>query len=170
MNSSKEVNQKNIFGKNEINNQIIYCISVDVERLQEIIRDDANNVQKLLSDLTDNKRETNKTDNSFTELNDKNLKNDLQDFYDEWIKKEESKFAIIEQFIRDNDLYDKIDNASVNLKQIIYSYQNKNNHKLTSELFTTLIQEHTKGLDGDDKDIIKLLLYFLYRECFIGDK
>lgn len=161
------ITQNNVNGKNEVN--IIYKISIDVERLQEIVRNDSENIKKLLSGLTDEVTES-ATDNSSIKLEDKNLKNDLIDFYNEWIKREESKFKIIEEFIVDNNLYEKVDKASINLKQVIYSYQNKNNHKLTSEIFTTLIQEHTKGLNSEDKDIITLLLYFLYRECFIGDK
>lgn len=161
------INQNNIFGKNETN--IIYKISIDVERLQEIVYSDSQNIQRLLSTLADENL-PNSADNDSIKIDDKNIKNDLVDFYNEWIKKEESKFKVLEEFIVDNNLYDKIDKASTNLKQIIYSYQNKNNHKLTSELFSTLIQEHTKGLNNDDKDIITLLLYFLYRECFIGDK
>lgn len=161
------IKQNNIFGTNELN--IIYKISIDVERLQEIVYNDSQNIQRLLSTLTDESL-SNSADNDSIKIDDKNIKNDLVDFYNEWIKKEESKFKVLEEFIVDNNLYDKIDKASTNLKQIIYSYQNKNNHKLTSELFSTLIQEHTKGLNNDDKDIIILLLYFLYRECFIGDK
>lgn len=162
-----DINQKNTFGKNEVN--IIYKISIDVERLQEIVRNDSENIKKLLSELTDDVAEST-TDNSSIKIEDKNIKNNLVDFYNEWIKKEESKFKVIEEFIIENNLYEKVDKASINLKQVIYSYQNKNNHKLTSEIFTTLIQEHTKGLNSEDKDIITLLLYFLYRECFIGDK
>jgi len=161
------INQNNIFGKNELN--IIYKISIDVERLQEIVYNDSQNIQRLLSTLADDNL-PNTIDNSSLKIEDKNIKNDLVEFYREWIKKEESKFKVIEEFIVDNSLYEKIDKASTNLRQVIYSNQNKNNHKLTSELFTTLIQEHTKSLNSDDKDIITLLLYFLYRECFIGDK
>ncbi|RLA78116.1 MAG: hypothetical protein DRG78_15875 [Epsilonproteobacteria bacterium] len=159
--------QNNIFGKNELN--IIYKISIDVERLQDIVYNDSKNIQRLLSTLTDDDL-PNATDNSSLNIKDKNIKNELVDFYNEWIKKEESKFKIIEEFIVNNNLYEIIDKASTNLRQVIYTYQNKNNHQLTSELFTTLIQEHTKGLTSDDKDIMTLLLYFLYRECFIGDK
>jgi len=161
------ITQNNTNGKNEVN--IIYKISIDVERLQEIVRNDSENIKKLLSELTDEIIEST-TDNSSIKIEDKNIKNDLVDFYNEWIKKEESKFKVIEEFIIENNLYEKVDKASINLKQVIYSYQNKNNHKLTSEIFTTLIQEHTKGLNSEDKDIMTLLLYFLYRECFIGDK
>ena len=161
------INQNNIFGKNELN--IIYKISIDVERLQEIVYNDSQNIQRLLSTLADDNL-PNTIDNSSLKIEDKNIKNDLVEFYREWIKKEESKFKVIEEFIVDNSLYEKIDKASTNLRQVIYSFQNKNNYKLTSELFTTLIQEHTKSLNSDDKDIITLLLYFLYRECFIGDK
>lgn len=159
--------QTNIFGKNEVN--IIYRISIDVERLQEIVRNDSKNIKKLLSELTDEVIEST-TDNSFIKIEDKNIKNDLVGFYQSFIMEEESKFKVIEEFIADNDLYEKVDNASKNLKRVIYSYQNKNNHKLTSEIFTMLIEEHTKGLDNDSKNIMTLLLYFLYRMCFIGDK
>lgn len=161
------IKQNTFFGTNELN--IIYKISIDIERLQEIVYNDSQNIQRLLLTLT-NESLLNIIDNSSIKIEDKNTKNDLVDFYNEWIKKDESKFKVIEEFIVNNNLYEKIDKASTNLKQVIYSYQNKNNHKLTSELFTTLIQEHTKGMNSDDKDIITLLLYFLYRECFIGDK
>ncbi len=162
-----DISQKNIFGKNEVN--VIYGVSIDVERLQEIVRESSENIKNLLSELANDVTEG-ITDNSSIKIEDKNIKNDLVGFYNEFIKREESKFKVIEGFIVDNNLYEKVDKASVNLKQVIYSYQNKNNHKLTSEILSTLIQEHTKGLNIEDKDIITLLLYFLYRECFIGEK
>jgi len=161
------ITQNNVNGKNEVN--IIYKISIDVERLQEMVRNDSENIKNLLSELTDNVADST-TDNDFIKIEDKNIKNDLVGFYQNFIIEEEGKFKVIEEFIVDNNLYDKVDKASKNLKRVIYSYQNKNNHKLTSEIFTILIEEHTKDLDNDSKDIMTLLLYLLYRMCFIGDK
>ncbi len=165
--SDINIKQNNLLGKNEVN--LIYKISIDVGRLQEIVQSDSQNIKKLLDTLVDDSQEG-KTDNDSIEVKDKNLKNELVEFYNEFIIREESKFEVLEKFIADNELYEQIDRASANLKRVIFSYKSKNNHKLPPELFSTLIEEHTKGLKSDDKDIITLLLYFLYRECFIGEK
>ena len=159
------VSQFTFFG----NNKFLYQISIDVERLQEIVRNDSENIKNLLLELTDDIRDS-ATDNDSIKIEEKNIKNDLVEFYNEWIKEEEGKFNVIREFIADNNLYTNVDKASKNLRQIIYSYQDKKNHTLTAEIFTILIQEHTKNLDNDSKDVMVLLLYFLYRMCFIGDK
>lgn len=161
------VSQFTLKGDNTL--EIHYKISIDVERLQEIVRNDSENIKNLLLELTDDITDST-TDNDSIKIEEKNIKNDLVEFYNEWIKEEEGKFNVIGEFIADNGLYTNVDKASKNLRQIIYSYQNKKNHTLTSEIFTILIQEHTKNLDNDSKDIMVLLLYFLYRMCFIGDK
>lgn len=159
------INQKNLFG----DNIIYYQISIDVERLQEIVREETPKVKELLGKLTANKKNA-FTDNTAIKIDEKNIQNELVEFYDSFIKKQESKITILEQFVVENVLYDSIDSASEELKIFIFSHQDRKTHKLTPDVFSILIQEHTKGLKGDDKDIMKLLLYFLYRECFIGDK
>lgn len=161
------VSQFTLNGDNTL--EIHYKISIDVERLQEIVRNDSENIKNLLCELTDDIADST-TDNDSIKIEEKNIKNDLVEFYNEWIKEEEGKFNVIREFIADNDLYNNVDKASKNLRQIIYAYQNKKNHMLTAEIFTILIQEHTKNLDNDSKDVMVLLLYFLYRMCFIGDK
>lgn len=161
------VSQFTLKGDNTL--EIHYKISIDVERLQEIVRNDSENIKNLLLELTDDITDS-ATDNDSIKIEEKNIKNDLVEFYNEWIKEEEGKFNVIREFIADNNLYTNVDKASKNLRQIIYSYQNKKNHTLTAEIFTILIQEHTKNLDKDSKDVMVLLLYFLYRMCFIGDK
>jgi hypothetical protein len=159
------IKQSNFFGDNIIN----YQISIDVERLQEIVYEETPKVKQLLNTLTSGEKST-ITDNSAIKIDKKNIQNELIDFYDSFIKKQESKIEVLEKFVIDNSLYDNIDSASDTLKLFIYSHQDRESHKLTPDIFNILIQEHTKGLKGDDKDVMKLLLFFLYRECFIGDK
>ena len=159
------IKQNNVFG----DNYITYQISIDVERLQEIVREETPKVKRLLNTLTTDRSNV-ITDNSAIKINEKNIQNELVEFYDCFIKKQESKIEILENFVIDNTLYDNIDSASETLKLFIYSHKDRKSHKLTPDIFNTLIQEHTKGLSGDDKDVMKLLLFFLYRECFIGDK
>jgi len=159
------IKQSNFFGDNIIN----YQISIDVERLQEIVYEETPKVKQLLNTLTSGEKNT-ITDNSAIKIDKKNIQNELIEFYDSFIKKQESKIEVLEKFVINNSLYDNIDSASDTLKLFIYSHQDRKSHKLTPDIFNILIQEHTKGLKGDDKDVMKLLLFFLYRECFIGDK
>ncbi len=159
------INQANVFGDNNIVNEI----SIDVGRLQKILLYEKDKIIILLNKLSDDLKDA-EIDNDFIGIVDKNKKNDLSDFYAEFIKSKESKLEVIAKFIADNDLLESIDRASKNLKIFIFSHENKKNHVLSSNIFNILIQEHTKKLEEDDKDIMILFLYFLYRHCYIGAK
>ena len=42
---------------------------------------------------------------------------------------------------------------------------------LEPTIFNTIIQEHTKAIkDRKEKSIMKLVIYYLYRFCYIGAK
>lgn len=159
------IKQTNVLGDNNIYTEI----SIDVGRLQTILLNEKDKIIALLNQLSTDLEDA-EIDNDSIGIVDKNQKNDLSDFYDEFIKSKESELEVISKFIADNDLSSNIDKASESLKIFIFSHENKNNNKLNSNMFTILIQEHTKKLKEDDKDIMKLFLFFLYRYCYIGDK
>lgn len=161
------INQGNIFGDNNI---YIAEINIDVGRLQTILFNEKDKIITLLNKLSDDLKNEVEIDNSSTGIKDKNHKNDLVDFYERFIKSKESELEVIAKFIGDNDLSENIDKASENLKIFIFSHQNKNNDKLNSDMFSTIIQKHTEKLTEEEKDIMKLFLFFLYRYCYIGDK
>lgn len=164
----KNPTQNNINGDNII---VIYKdgIKIDIQYLQDIILNNKDKLISVIGKLAEKKCE-NKIDNSFITLSEKNTKNNLEKFYDMFIKKHESKFELIQEFIDDNDLTSMIDDASENLRMSIFSYRNRQSNVLTPDIFNELITEHIIGVKGEDKELIKLMLFFLYRTCYIGDK
>ncbi len=161
------INQDSVFGNNIIT---IMKNPIDVGRLQKILFHEKDKIITLLNKLSDDLQNEVKSDNSSIPIQDKNQKNDLSDFYAEFIKSKESELEVIAEFIADNDLSKSIDTASESLKIFVFSHENKKNHVLSSNIFNILIQEHTKGLEEEDKGIMILFLYFLYRYCYIGAK
>ncbi len=159
------INQINVLG----NNNIYTEISIDVGRLQTILLDEKDKIIALLDKLSADLKYA-EIDNDSIGIINKNQKNDLSDFYNKFIKSKESELEVISNFIADNELSSNIDKASENLKIFIFAHENKNNDKLNSNMFNILIQKHTEGLEEENKDIMKLFLFFLYRYCYIGDK
>ena len=104
-------------------------------------------------------------------INDKNLLNGLEGFYNNFIKKEEQKLASIDKFFKDNDYIDDIESASNSIRMFIFAYADRNSMKLTLNLFNLIIQEHTKSVnETKQKNIMILIIYYLYRYCYIGLK
>ncbi|HEG0497431.1 TPA: hypothetical protein SB541_001399 [Campylobacter jejuni] len=87
-----------------------------------------------------------------------------------FIKKHESKFELIQEFIDDNDLTSMIDDASENLRMSIFSYRNYQSNILTPDIFNELITEHIIGIKGEDKELIKLNVIFCIELVIVGDK
>ena len=65
-------------------------------------------------------------------------------------------------------MIEEIEIASENIRIAVYSMSNS--EKLTPKIFNEILQRHTKTLnDNDDKKLMRLMIFFLYRHCFIGE-
>lgn len=148
-------------------------MSIDIEYLQEIVFSDPKRLTGLLNKITDSKEnDMPQYDASIMkDIYDKNKKNDLVEYYEQFIQYEESKFRILEEFIKENELADKVDIASDVIKRAIFSYENRKSSKLTPQIFDMIVTEFTKSVQhSENKELMKLWIYFLYRYCFIGEK
>jgi len=166
------INQSNQNGNNQVN-IYIGTISIDIGYLQDIVFSDPERLTGLLNKITDSKeRDMPQSSNSVMEdIDDKNKKNDLVEYYEQFIQHEESKFQILEEFIKENELAEKVDIASGVIKRAIFSYENRKSSKLTPEIFDMIVTEFTKSVQElENKELMKLWIYFLYRYCFIGEK
>lgn len=163
-----KIEQHNVNG----NNIIEMTVNIDIGRLKEIIENESQRIQRIFNaTIEHDEREVAEIDDSFVPIDDKNLKNDLVAYWDQFIKINESKLKILKDFFAENDYMEKIESASEDLKEEIFAFKNKNNHKLTSEVLRFIINQHTRVFqDSDDKNIAKLIIFYLYRFCFIGDK
>lgn len=110
-------------------------------------------------------------DESAIPISDKNLQNGLEDFYESFIKRIEQKLSILHTFFLEEDYIDDLEEASDSIKLFIYTYANRNSNILEPMIFNIIIQEHTKAIEGSkEKNIMKLVIYYLYRYCYIGAK
>lgn len=162
------IEQINLFG----NNIIEMTVTIDIGRLKDIIENESQRIQRIFDETVDHhERDIDETDDSFIPIDDKNLRNELVEYWDNFIKIHESKLKILKDFFADNDYMERIEIASEDLKEEIFAFRNKNNHKLTSETLRFIINQHTQAFNNaDDKNIAKLIIFYLYRFCFIGDK
>ena len=162
------INQDNIFG----NNTVEIKVDIDIGRLKEIIENESLRIQRIFDEtVIQSNREIQNFDDNFIPIDDKNIKNDLVGYWNEFIKKHESKLKILKDFFADNDYMEKIESASDDLKEEIFAFKNKNNHLLTPEVLRFIINQHTQHFNNtDDKNIAKLIIFYLYRFCFIGEK
>lgn len=163
-----KIEQHNVNGDNIVE----MTVSIDIGRLKEIIENESQRIQRIFNETIEHdEREVDEIDDSFIPIDDKNLKNELVEYWDHFIKIHESKLKILKDFFAENDYMEKIESASDDLKEEIFAFKNKNNHKLTSEVLRFIINQHTRAFhDSDDKNIAKLIIFYLYRFCFIGDK
>ncbi len=164
------INQTNQNGNNNI---YLETISIDIGYLQEIIFSDPSRLTELLTNITENKdNDLTQSESSIMEgIDSKNKKNDLVEYYTEYIQHEESKFRILEEFIEDNNLEEKVDSASRVIRRAIFSYRDRKSLKLTPSIFDMIVTMFTKNVSGlENKNLMTLWIYFLYRYCFIGEK
>jgi hypothetical protein len=158
----KVLGDKNIY---EINH-----IDLDIGILKDILENNPTLIKTYLQKLNTIPNEFS-ADEKTIPISDKNLLNGLSDFYNEFIKKEEQKLASIDKFFKDNDYLDDIENASDSIRMFIFTYANRNSMKLELKLFNKIIQIHTKQIiDSRQKSIMKLIIFYLYRYCYIGLK
>jgi len=166
------VNQNNQYGDNNV---YIMRLTVDVGWIQNIIFNNPEQVTNLLEKIEEYEELENDNEDYDTspmdDIEDKNKKNNLEEFYKEFIQQEESKFEVLEDFIKENDLGLKVERASKVIRRAIYSYNDRCSNKLTPQIFQELLTNFTENLNShDEKNLMELWIYFLYRYCFIGEK
>ncbi len=145
-------------------------VDLDVGGLKEVLENEPILIKETLEKLHTVSREYSPDERTIP-IADKNLNNGLVDFYENFIKHREQKLLALDKFFKDNDYIDDIEDAADSIKLFISTYANRNSLKLEPMLFNVIIQEHTKVVQtGKQKNIMKLMLYYLYRYCYIGLK
>ncbi len=145
-------------------------IDLDIGILTEILQTNPLLITESLSKLNVSAAAITPDENCMP-ISDKNLKNGLVEFYDNFIKLSEQKLDALHLFFQEEDYIDDIEDAANSIKLFIFTYANRNSNILEPMIFNTIIQEHTKALVGSkEKNIMKLVIYYLYRYCYIGAK
>jgi len=152
--------------KNGNNYLYITELDIDVEWIRNIIYNDKEKIKNILSSF--DKPDKNLDEKEIMkDIEDKNKKNDLVAFYDKFIKKYENEMDVLFDFFINENLVDDIETASDTIRIAIYSMSNS--EKLTSKILNDILQKHTKSLnENEDKKLMRLMIFFLYRYCFIG--
>lgn len=149
---------------------ILNSIDLDIGILRDILENNPNVIKESLKQLKTIPSEFSPDERTIP-ISDKNLLNGLTEFYKNFIKREEQKLASIDKFFKENDYIDDIEDASDSIKMFIFSFANRNSMILEPLLFNAIIQEHTKSIgESNQKSIMKLIIYYLYRYCYIGLK
>lgn len=152
------------------NTYILNHIDLDIGILKDILDNNPNSIKESLHKLNTIPSEFSPDERTIP-INDKNLINGLANFYENFIKREEQKLASIDKFFKENDYIDDIEDASNSIRMFIFTYADRNSMKLNPMLFNSIIQEHTKSItESKQKNIMKLIIYYLYRYCYIGLK
>ena len=153
-------------------NIISLSVNMDVGRLSEILQTNAEKIKVLFAKV-EKKSTVSKIeiDERTIPIDKKNNINGLAEFYNEFIKKHEGKLLALDNFFKENDFMTKIESAANHLKIHIFAKDNRKQNTLDTAIFNEIIQDHNKAVvDSEDKDIMTLLLFYLYRFCYIGDK
>lgn len=162
----------NVHG-NKIETHITYDINhidLDIGILTDILQTNPSLIKESLSRLNTSAIALD-PDESTIPISDKNLQNGLEDFYENFIKRVEQKLAALHSFFLEEDYIDDIEEAADSIKLFIFTYANRNSNILEPMIFNTIIQEHTKAIeDRKEKNIMKLVIFYLYRYCYIGAK
>lgn len=163
----------NIAGDKVLGDKTIYEINhidLDIGILKGILENNPDVITSSLHQLTTMSNQFSPDERTIP-IDDKNLLNGLSRFYENFIKREEQKLASIDKFFKENDFIDEIENASDSIKMFIFSYANRESLKLEPLLFNAIIQVHTKSIENaEQKNVMKLVIYYLYRYCYIGLK
>ena len=145
-------------------------IDLDIGILTDILQTNPTLIKESLSKLNTS-TVVFTPDESSIPITEKNLKNGLEDFYENFIKQSEQKLDALDKFFKNEDYIDDIEEAADSIKVFIFTYANRNSNILEPTIFNTIIQEHTKAIkDRKEKSIMKLVIYYLYRFCYIGAK
>ncbi|RAZ59259.1 hypothetical protein [Campylobacter hyointestinalis] len=169
-NISNNPNSNIIVGGNQTINNIVAKINIDIGRLSNICETNAKEIIELLNKLESDCQAIEYGDD-FIKIDTKNRINELEQFYTEFIKEEEAKLAILDDFFKDNNVTKHIEHSAKSIKISIFSFKNRNSNKLNSDIFNQIIQEHTSIIDDSEiKDVMQLIIFYLYRYCYIGEK
>lgn len=169
-NISNNLNSNVAINGNQTINNYAMLIDIDIGRLQNICDTNAIQIIELLHGL-DNNQQNIEYDDAFIKMEIKNKNNELEKFYEEFIKKEESKLAILDDFFKANNQTKQIEEAAKSIRMAIFSFNDRNLSKLTPSIFNKVLCEHTKNIvDIESKNIMELIIFYLYRYCYIGDK
>ena len=155
----------NIVMGDQTNNIHISNISIDIERLANICDTNIEAIVSLLEQLDDNEQKI-RYDDTYIGIEKKNAINGLESFYEKFIKEDETKFEVLDRFFQENNLTKQIEKAAKNIRMSIFSYKNRE-----TEIFNQKICQHTQAINNDEhKEIMELIIFYLYRYCYIGDK
>ncbi|WP_419675622.1 hypothetical protein ACN2CX_07860 [Aliarcobacter butzleri] len=145
-------------------------IDLDIGILTNILQTNPTIIKESLSKLNTSPS-ISSPDERTIPIDEKNLKNGLKEFYDNFIKRNEQKLAALDDFFQEEDYVDEIEEASDSIRLFIFTYANRNSNVLEPMIFNMIIQEHIKNIDEyNEKNIMKLVIYYLYRYCYIGAK
>ena len=158
------ISQSNQNGDNKVE---ILNLEIDVEWVRNIIFNDKNKLTNILSKFK-NDSSLQLTYKIMKDIDDKNKKNELEEFYEKFIKKYENEMDVLYNFFKEEEMIEEIDEASESIKIAIYSIQNS--EKLTPKMFGFILSKYTQTMNNnEDKKLMKLFIFFLYRHCFIGE-
>jgi len=163
----------NINGDKILGNKVIYEINhidIDIGILRNIIQNNPTLVKESLAKLNTSTTKSNPDERTIP-IDEKNLKNELKDFYDNFIKRNEQKLALLDNFFQEEDYVDDIEEAADSIRLFIFTYANRNSNILEPMIFNMIIQEHIRNIElPNEKNLMKLVIYYLYRYCYIGAK
>lgn len=169
-NISNNHNSNIVVSGNQTINNIVAKINIDIGRLSSICETNAKGIIELLNKLERDCQAIEYGDD-FIKIDTKNRINRLEQFYTEFIKEEEAKLAILDDFFKDNNVTKHIERSAKSIKMGIFSFKNRNSNKLDPDIFNQIIQEHTSIIDDSEiKDVMQLIIFYLYRYCYIGEK
>ena len=148
----------------------IHHIDLDIGVLKDILETNPKLIEETLQQLKTIPSDF-APDERTVPISIKNLQNGLVEFYNEFIKHKEQKLAALDKFFKDNDFTDEIEDAADSIKLFIFSYADRESLKLEPFIFNAIIQQHTKSIkESKNKSVMKLMIYYLYRYCYIGLK
>lgn len=158
------ISQSNQNGDNKVE---ILNLEIDVEWVRNIIFNDRDKIKAILNNFKNNNlSQTNYK--IMKDIEDKNRKNELVEFYEKFIKKYENEMDVLYNFFKEEEMFEEIDEASESIKIAIYSIQKS--EKLTPKIFGVILSRYTQSMQSnEDKKLMKLFIFFLYRHCFIGE-
>ena len=171
VNGDKVNGDKVLGNKSEIHNTYkINHIDLDIGILTDILQTNPVLIKESLSKLNTSAITFNPDERTIP-IDEKNFQNGLKEFYENFIKRIEQKLAALDAFFQEEDYIDDIEEAANSIKLFIFTYTNRNSNILEPMIFNMIIQEHTKVIENSkEKNIMKLVIYYLYRYCYIGAK
>lgn len=163
----QSIKQTSLFGDNTVN--VYNTISIDISRLRMIVANHKEHIYHILKNIGDKQEEISKSyesNNKIIHINKKNKINGLEDYFKHFIAKEEAKLSILRTDFFEEEEF-QLEQIAEHFKSYIYAYHNC--FKLEPKILHNLIAEHQKGFsESDDKDLVQLLIFYLYRYCYIG--